>query len=240
MAASGIGVLITLLLIAMPVSGSEPDVYYRLYTHKALKSGFCTDIKLEGSLLHIAKFKHWLNEIFKIRHGRSTLEAIIDSGHTLTISHSKAARVSAGRTQAPMSENLINGKGESVRILFDASISESGSHLVFNGKKELVEYTAVVNLFHELVHARHKMNGSWRYFDSEGQAIEEENIFRREMAVLNGDSVTERFWKTGIPIESVVNLSDFVTRRYFIRSNPIQVFGVDAPSRRTETSDVVQ
>jgi hypothetical protein len=36
------------------------------------------------------------------------------------------------------------------------------------------------NLFHELVHAKHLSNGTWRYFDSEGQAIEEENVFRQQ------------------------------------------------------------
>lgn len=51
--------------------------------------------------------------------------------------------------------------------------------MVFNGRRELIQYTAVENLFHELAHARHKMNGTWRYFDSEKQAIEEENVFRR-------------------------------------------------------------
>ena len=30
------------------------------------------------------------------------------------------------------------------------------------------------------------MNGTWRYFDSEGQAIEEENIFRIQQDVLIG------------------------------------------------------
>ena len=240
MAASCIGLLLTLVLIAVPASGSESDAYSRLFTSKSLKSGFCTNITLEGSLLHIAKFKHWLNEIVRIPHGRATLETIIESGHNLTISHSEIARISAGRTQAPMSENLINGKGESVRILFDATISESGSHLVYNGNKELVEYTAVVNLFHELAHARHKMNGSWRYFDSEGQAIEDENIFRRDLAVYNEDIVTERVWKTGVPIESVVSLSDYVTRRYLIRSNPVQIFGVDTSSHLAESSERIQ
>ena len=48
--------------------------------------------------------------------------------------------------------------------------------------KQLIEYTAIQNLYHELAHAKHMMAGTWRYFDSERQAIEEENIFRRELA----------------------------------------------------------
>ncbi len=235
MPATGIGLLISLLLLAVPASGSERDVYTRLYTHKSLESGFCANITLEGSLLHIARFKHWLNEIVKIPHGKATLEAIINSGHTLVISHSRSARISAGRTQAPMSENLINGKGESVKILFDATVSERGSHRVYNRKRELIEFTAVENLFHELAHARYKMNGTWRHFDSEGQAIEEENIFRRELAVVSDCAVTERVWKNGIPIESVANMPDYPPHRVFIRSNPVQVYEDDFSSHSSRS-----
>lgn len=234
MAAVGVGLLLTLVLVATPVDGLESDVHFRLYTHKSLNSGFCTDITLEGSLLQIARFKHWLNEIMSIPYGRATLKAITSSGHKLTISHSRVARISAGRTQAPMSENLINGKGESVNILFDATISERGSHFVYNGKRELIDYTAVANLFHELAHAKHKMSGSWRYFDSEGQAIEEENKFRRERALLNGSRVTERVWKTGVPVESVARVSNYETHTYIIRSNPVQTYDVDTSSHRIE------
>lgn len=214
-------VLVTLMLLTSTVYGSELVDRSRVYTHKSLGSEFCTTIILEGSLLHIAKFKHWLNEIVKVPHGRATLEAIVKSGHQLTISHSSSARISAGRTRAPMSQNLINGQGESVDILLDASVTERGSHMVFNGKRELIQYTAVENLFHELAHARHKMNGTWRYFDSEKQAIEEENVFRRQLARMNGSPVNERVWKTGVPIESVASVAlDVPTRVYRIRSNP--------------------
>jgi len=95
--------------------------------------------------------------------------------------------------------------------------------LVYNGERELIIYTAVENLFHELAHARHKMNGTWRYFYSEEQSIEEENIFRRELAVLNGSLATERVWKTGVPIESVVDSSDYAPRKYSVRSNPVLI-----------------
>ena len=221
MATPVMGLLVTLLLLSSPAGGSELVDRSRVYTHKSLGTEFCTNISLEGSLLHIAKFKHWLNQIAKVPHGRATLEAILDSGHHLTISHSPTARFSAGRTQAPMSENLINGLGEPVTILFDASVSEQGSHMVFNSKRELIEYTAVENLYHELAHARHKMNGSWRYFDSEQQAIEEENIFRRQIAEMNGRPITERYWKTGVPIESLVSVAvDSAAQIYHIRSNP--------------------
>jgi hypothetical protein len=221
MATPLLGVLAALMLFSSPAGGTELDDRSRVYTHKSLGTEFCTNITLKGSLLHIAKFKHWLNQIEKVPHGRTTLQAIVESGHQLTIAHSNFARFSAGRTQAPMSQNLINGQGEPVTILLDATISERGSHMVFNGKREPIEYTAVENLFHELAHARHKMNGTWRYFDSESQAIEEENTFRRQLALMNGSPVTERAWKTGIPIESVAGIVlEMPMQVYRIRSNP--------------------
>jgi hypothetical protein len=99
-----------------------------------------------------------------------------------------------------MSMNLTNGKVESVQILFNAHIQDRGSHMVYNGKRERIEYTAVQNLYHELAHAMHMMNGSWRYFASEKQAIEDENIFRRDLAKIEGRPVVMRFSKRGIMI----------------------------------------
>ena len=207
-------------LLYWTASSMADPVLKRFYPNKTLGAEFCTNIELTGSLLHIAKFKFWLNEISRNPVGRETLLEIVRSGHTLSIAHADHARISAGRTMAPMTEKLINGQGESVEILFDGRITESGSHLVFNGEKELVEYTAVQNLFHELVHAKHKMKGTWRYFDSEGQAIEEENDFRAELARQQGKGPTKRSWKTGVPIESVVKVVDLARRHYPIRSNP--------------------
>ena len=70
-------------------------------------------------------------------------------------------------------------------------------------KKELIEYTAVQTLYHELAHAMHMMNGTWRYFASERQAIEEENIFRRELAKMHGRTPTQRLYITGMPITDI-------------------------------------
>ena len=95
---------VTLMLLTSTVYGTELVDRSRVYTHKSLGSEFCTNIILESSLLHIAKFKHRRNEIVKVPHGRATLEAIIESGHQLTISHSSSARISSGRTRAPMSK----------------------------------------------------------------------------------------------------------------------------------------
>jgi Effector protein len=135
---------------------------------------------LEGSPQQIMRLSRWLDEIDRIPVGRMTLEAILESGNQLTIRHSVWALQASGRTLAPVSDKLTNGQGADIEILFDARIPEEGSHFVFDAKSNAIEFTAVQNLFHELVHAKHLANGTWRYFDSEGQAIEEENIFRAQ------------------------------------------------------------
>jgi hypothetical protein len=75
--------------------------------------------------------------------------------------------------------------------------------MMYNNKKELIEYTAIQNLCHELGHAMHLMNGAWRYFASERQAIEEENILRSQLAKMMGRTPTQRFRVTGVPISEV-------------------------------------
>ena len=57
---------------------------------------------------------------------------------------------------------------------------------MFDAQQQRIEFTAVQNLFHELAHARHFTNGTWEYADSEGQAIEEENIFRAQLGAKRG------------------------------------------------------
>lgn len=167
------------------------------------------NIRLIGSTQQTQRFINWLDEIATTTKGQDTLAAIIRSGHTLTIQHSIKARLSAGRTIAPMTENLINKKGESVTIIFDADMPDTGSHRVYNRRFELIEFTALQNLYHELAHAMHQMQGTWRYFASEDQAIEEENIFRAELVQKkqhkeeqNKQLVALRFGKDGEPINS--------------------------------------
>lgn len=220
-------VLIPLFLVVLCFffpSPSGADTLTRFYTHKSLGKTFSTNIVLRGNILHIAKFKYWLNEIVKIPVGEETLRTIVESGHTLTIEHNNHSRISAGRTLAPMTEDLINGIGADIEILFDASVTEAGSHLVYDTHGDLIEYTAIENLFHELSHAKHKMNGTWRYFDSEGQAIEDENIFRKEYNTIQNQAITQRAWKNGVPIETVVDLSTFPKHTYRVRSNPPLAF----------------
>jgi len=150
-------------------------------------------ILIEGTPEHIMRISDWLDQIVTLPHGRETLYAILSSGNQLTIRHSAWALLASGRTLAPVSEDLINGRGEDILILFDARIPEQGSHCVFDAKGDPLEFTAVQNLFHELAHARHQTNGSWHYWDSEGQAIAEENVFRAQLHAAQGEgAVTHR------------------------------------------------
>jgi hypothetical protein len=155
-------------------------------------------IELQGTAEQIIRISAWLDTIANVPHGQATLEAILNSGNRLTIRHSSWALMASGRTLAPMSDNLTNGRGEDVEILFDARIPDQGSHQVFDRSGEPIEFTAVQNLFHELVHARHQVSGSWRYWDSEGQAIEEENRFRTQYhEQLGAGELTLRAGKRG-------------------------------------------
>lgn len=155
------------------------------------------NIQITGTPKQQQNFMRWLDGIAETEKGRQTLTAIIHSNHSLHIKHSETARLSAGRTIAPLTEDLINGRGAGVKIIFDANMKDSGSHQVYNEKLDLIEFTAYHNLFHELAHAAHQMSGTWRYFASEQQAIEEENIFRRQLAHLNNETPTNRYGKWG-------------------------------------------
>lgn len=161
------------------------------------------NIILEGSLKQKRKLIRWLNDIAVVPKGWETLKAIEMSGHTLTIKHSLAARLSSGRTIAPMTQNITNGTGDSVLIIFDASMEDRGSHRVFGAKNELIEFNAIQNLYHELAHARHQMQGTWRYFASEKQAIEEENHFRIDLAKINGEQPRLRYHTKGVLISTI-------------------------------------
>jgi hypothetical protein len=141
---------------------------------------------LEGTPGQVMRLSNWLDEIFAVPIGAQTLRTILDSANQVTIRHSTWALHASGRTLAPVCAALTNGRGADVEILFDVRIPDQGSHLVFDAQRRSIEFTAVQNLFHELVHAKHLVSGTWRYFDSEGQAIEEENIFRGQLSESRG------------------------------------------------------
>ena len=78
-----------------------------------------------------------------------------------------------------------------------------GTHRVYGVNNQLIEFNALQNLYHELAHAMHQMQGTWRYFASEKQAIEEENEFRIDLANINGEKPRLRYRTHGIPINTV-------------------------------------
>jgi hypothetical protein len=208
--------IITTALLACWLMGASLAQANQKKHYSSSKKGekyFGRNIFLEGNRQQIARFENWLDRIAEVPKGYQTLKAISESGHELTVRHSKYAVISAGRTLAPMSSNLTNGKGESVTILFSAHIQDSGSHMVYNAQRMLIEYTAIQNLYHELAHAMHMMKGSWRYFASEKQAIEEENIFRRDLALMQNTPVIERWRQNGVLISNVDDI--FVTSEWF-------------------------
>jgi hypothetical protein len=175
----------------------EHQVCRRYYDDGILK-GFGSNIVIVGTPGQIIKMTRWLDQISLVPKGYDTLRSISNSVHELVIQHDDHALASAGRTRASMTMNLINGVGDDVHIIFDARIADSGSHMVYNDHHERIEYTATQNLYHELAHAMHMMNGTWRYFASEAQAIEEENIFRHQMAEMQGRPATQRYRVAGI------------------------------------------
>ena len=158
------------------------------------------NISLHASKKQVIKMRRWLQEIASIPKGLETLQAIDQSGHKLIIKHSFYSIVSSGKASAPMSSALIDGRGESVDIFFNFDIPDAGSHLVFDTHRQPIEYTAVQNLYHELAHAMHMMQGTWRYAHSERQAILEENEFRRQQAKTDNAGSTLRFFVSGGPI----------------------------------------
>ena len=192
-------ILLIIFLLAGTAAAGDSQVMRRYYDDGMLKD-FGANIILVGCPEHIMRFTRWLDEIAMVPKGLQTLWRISDTPHELIIRDSEHALRSAGRTLAPMTMNIINGTGESVEIKFDARTEDGGSHMVYNARRELIEYSAIQNLYHELAHAMHMMNGTWRYYDSEAQAIEEENIFRRQLAELKGRPATQRFRIDGVMI----------------------------------------
>lgn len=161
---------------------------------------FGRNISLHASKIQVEKMRRWFAEIASVPWGLKTLQTIERSGHKLIIEHSRYATISSGKASAPMSSALIDGRGESVDIYFNFDIPAHGSHRVFDTHRRSIEYTAVQNLYHELAHAMHMMQGTWRYAHSERQAINEENAFRRQQAQLRQTVFAERFFVNGEPI----------------------------------------
>lgn len=198
------------LLISQPVLSDPPLPQKKTTTQATDPHQFSSlnrlpihNIVLKGSVSQKRRMTRWLNDIALAPKGYRTLKAIENTGHILTIKHSVAARLSSGRTIAPMTQKITNGQGDSVTILFDASMEDRGTHRVFGTRNELIEFNAWQNLYHELAHAMHQMQGTWRYFASEQQAIEEENEFRQDWAKMNNEPLRLRYQIKGVLITSI-------------------------------------
>lgn len=139
-----------------------------------------------GSKIQQQRVSSWLEDVQKTAIGRETWLAIQKSGHRLLVMHHKSAILTAGKTLATLTSNLNNGIGTDVVVQMNFDMPDSGTHLVTTSSGDLIPFSARVNFFHELSHARHKMNGTWLMSDSEGQAVRDENIYRQESAALEG------------------------------------------------------
>lgn len=132
------------------------------------------------------KIFQWIQDIQLTAIGQETWFAIKSSGHKLMLMHSAHALSSAGKTLAEMSKNLQNGIGTDAIVQMHFDMPINGTHLVNSSKRKWIPFVAKVNLFHELSHARHMMNGTLLVHDIEGQAVEDENIYRLQKAELDG------------------------------------------------------
>lgn len=156
----------------------------------------CHELELRlyicGEDRHLRRLESWIVTVRGLSIGADTLDHISNSGHKLLIMHSAPSLGAGGKTLAPLSSRLTNGIGADAVIQMNLDMPEQGSHLVSNRHKTLIPFTAIQNFFHELSHARHKMNGQWRIYDSEGQAIDDENLFRQQEGLLNNKAYDER------------------------------------------------
>lgn len=145
-----------------------------------------------GDETQLTRVINWINEIRTYEIGSETLNAIEESNKRVLIMHSKYATSSAGKTLAPGVSALHNGEGVDVIIQMNFNMPDSGTHLVAGLTKKLIPFTGIQNFFHELSHARHKMNGTFWIAAGEKQAIIDENVFREQEAIRKGDEILLR------------------------------------------------
>jgi hypothetical protein len=120
---------VAFLILGFSTAAAYQDhIVSRRYSDDGILKIFGANIVLKGYPEQIMKITRWLDEIWVVPKGFETLRMIADSGHEPTIEHADIARISAGRTQGPMTMNLINGVEASVRIIIDASMDDIGTH----------------------------------------------------------------------------------------------------------------
>ena len=141
-----------------------------------------------GEDRHLWALERWLTPIVKTKIGKEMLEEIAKSRHKFLFMHSQRAVTTAGSTVSVLTTKLSNGVGTDAVISMNFDMPDSGSHLVtIVGSRELMNFKADENLFHELSHARHTLNGTMATM-REVQAILDTNVYREEIAQINGQT----------------------------------------------------
>lgn len=135
---------------------------------------------------HLRALERWLSPVLETEIGPEVFDEMAQSRHKFLFIHSERATVTAGLTVSALTTKLSNGEGTDAVILMNFEMPDSGSHIVSAvGTQDLIEFTADQNLFHELSHAKHTLNGTMATMQ-EIQAIIEENIYREQIAKLKG------------------------------------------------------
>jgi hypothetical protein len=114
--------------------------------------------------------------------GAKLFEDMANSQKTLLIVHDKSSISVGGYASAirTTSDVFRPGVGADARIRFRFDMPDHGTHLVSAYNNQMIPFTALDILFHEMVHTKHIMSGTFARGNSERQAIEEENEFRKE------------------------------------------------------------
>lgn len=155
------------------------EVYFSAENHRCFST---KDFDFCGSNQNYDALNKWLEQVVKTPIGQSTFSEIQNSNHRLLIMHHETSVNSGGITLSQATSALFDGRGVDAVIQMNFNMPDSGSHLVSALQtSNLIPFTASQNLFHELVHAKHSMNGTLAAM-REVQAIEEENLFRQQEA----------------------------------------------------------
>lgn len=137
-------------------------------------------LTIKGSERKVARLMSVLEEIEQNMLGKNLFNNIKECGNSLLIYDDKSS-LSGGGYAGPVktsSRIFTPGQGESAFIRFRFDQPLTGSHIV-QAKPGVIPFTYIDNLFHELVHAKHLMCGTFSPRAAETQAIIEENEFRR-------------------------------------------------------------
>lgn len=139
-------------------------------------------LTLQSSTDVLDQIMERIQTIKKYPHGKSLFEDMARCQNTLLIIHDKSSINAGGYASAIRTTTDIfrPGVGADARIRFRFDMPDYGTHLVTSVNNEMIPFTALDILFHEMVHAKHIMCGTFSRGDAERQAIEEENLFRAE------------------------------------------------------------